>query len=456
MKLCLTLLLFTLGLNAQWSYLGEPGVSEWDSKWISTSVNPVSREPYVAFMDKHYRLSVKRWTGNEWVYVGKYDMSEGPIKHSSIDFNSKGVPYVAYTDGFAENSPTVRKFNGTEWEVLGKRGITGTSGNFISLDVDASDNVFVAFREGCAENPGGIRTSASVMKFNGTKWEFVGNRWLADTGQKYPGLMDLSLRVDSKGMPYVAYQDDSMDAPGGTTVKRFNGTSWEFVGKSSFAKWCAMYSRAIAIDSKDRPYLVCRNKQGTTTAMRFENGEWSEFGTPCPIVWGSEWGSIEIVNDVPYIAMQDYSAQRHLSVIRCIGGKWDFVEKQSVSPGSVMDVALAVDADENLYVAFADSKGPVTRWQLSVMKYSNPTVSVKENKNNNNINVFPNPSGSVFSIDGLSQEVEVIVQDITGKTVYRTPHFSGRELDLSHLPRGVYVLAIRTNEGVETKKLVLE
>ena len=82
------------------------------------------------------------------------------------------------------------------------------------------------------------------MKFDGNEWQLLGKSAFSDIGQYTHNSMDISIRVDSKGSPYVVYQDMSMDNSfvftGGTTVQRFNGTSWEKVGKQGFANWCAM------------------------------------------------------------------------------------------------------------------------------------------------------------------------------------------------------------------------
>jgi hypothetical protein len=78
-----------------------------------------------------------------------------------------------------------------------------------------------------------------------------------------------------------------------------------------------------------------------------------------------------------------------------------------------------------------------------------------------NINVYPNPSEGIYHIhvSGVSSKLELTVSDISGKVIQRS---SGEpkagtvntSLNLAKEAAGVYVLSIRSENGVLTRKLV--
>jgi hypothetical protein len=71
---------------------------------------------------------------------------------------------------------------------------------------------------------------------------------------------------------------------------------------------------------------------------------------------------------------------------------------------------------------------------------------------NNNIKVFPNPSHGIIHIEGDFDEAIVKVIDAYGRTLLAT---SLLNLDLKHLPSGIYFIIIATKQGAFTRKVVL-
>jgi hypothetical protein len=85
------------------------------------------------------------------------------------------------------------------------------------------------------------------------------------------------------------------------------------------------------------------------------------------------------------------------------------------------------------------------------------SVNLKENRTSDQLwNIFPNPSGDVFSIQGYSDEVMTIsVTDARGQLVRsETPQGKNKQVDLSAFSPGVYLLQIKAGDRRETKKLV--
>lgn len=78
--------------------------------------------------------------------------------------------------------------------------------------------------------------------------------------------------------------------------------------------------------------------------------------------------------------------------------------------------------------------------------------------------IYPNPSTGLFylTVDGFekSQQSELILTDVLGKEVAReevSPYGENdRELNLSHLPKGIYLAQLRIGEKMQVQKLILQ
>ncbi len=65
--------------------------------------------------------------------------------------------------------------------------------------------------------------------------------------------------------------------------------------------------------------------------------------------------------------------------------------------------------------------------------------------NNNEVNIFPNPSQGVLHINSKKKITNLIITDIIGKTFYKN-RFT-KKIDTSNLPRGLYILKLIFNDS---------
>ncbi len=76
--------------------------------------------------------------------------------------------------------------------------------------------------------------------------------------------------------------------------------------------------------------------------------------------------------------------------------------------------------------------------------------------------VFPNPASQRFTVQRAGQfagKAEISVQDLRGKSVFFTALEAERieqQVQLASVPAGVYILKIKSGEGVFTRKIVLQ
>jgi hypothetical protein len=76
-----------------------------------------------------------------------------------------------------------------------------------------------------------------------------------------------------------------------------------------------------------------------------------------------------------------------------------------------------------------------------------------------NWNIYPNPTNDKFIVEGLSEgKTQIIISDNIGKTVFNTTipqkGFITKNIDISHLNNGIYIIQISNNTTTITKKIV--
>ena len=76
------------------------------------------------------------------------------------------------------------------------------------------------------------------------------------------------------------------------------------------------------------------------------------------------------------------------------------------------------------------------------------------------LNIFPNPSDGLVQViyqGQLNNASPIRVIDASGKVVFQTLQRSSTEqLDLSHLPKGFYALQLETEQGILSKKMIIQ
>jgi hypothetical protein len=102
--------------------------------------------------------------------------------------------------------------------------------------------------------------------------------------------------------------------------------------------------------------------------------------------------------------------------------------------------------------------------QSDWLDISKSAVGVKENETLNSLNLFPNPSNGQVTLNYASSkasDLTISVINMLGATVY-TSNVAGnngilnQNLDLSNLTKGVYMINVACENGITTKKLIIQ
>lgn len=125
---------------------------------------------------------------------------------------------------------------------------------------------------------------------------------------------------------------------------------------------------------------------------------------------------------------------------------------------------LAPYAGNRIVLSFVNINGYGNSLFIDNVNITTSSVSIDNSFRQYRLQVYPNPGDGrfTFQIDELPiGRADLEVRDLTGRAVYqRTLEGTGQayssQLDLRHVAAGVYYLQVRTSNGQQVKKLVIE
>ena len=226
-----------------WEYLGGAGFTEAYAYSISLALGS-DNTPYVAFRDSENgsKLSVVKYNGSGWDYLGGASFTESYAYDISLALGSDNTPYVAFQDGENSDKLSVVKYNGSGWDYLGGAGFTESYVVYVSLALGSDNTPYVAFRDS------GNGSKLSVVKYNGSDWDYLGGAGFTE-GSAY----GISLALGSDNTPYVAFRDSGNGNK--LSVVKYNGSDWDYLGGAGFTEGYANHV-SLALGSDNSPYVA--------------------------------------------------------------------------------------------------------------------------------------------------------------------------------------------------------
>ncbi len=184
-----------------------------------------------------------------WSEIGSIGV-DNPKTNLIITINDYGIPYISFTDTDTGNRnwTSIMKLRGTSWENVSGARVSKSDGIVHSLIFDNDNNLYIADQSD---------SKSTVKKFDGITWKSVGTLNFNS--------LALSLDIDNKNTPYVAY----IKTNNIVGVQKFNGEEWEDVGVPTISAEQAS-SIKLVIDSKGIPYVAYNDKiSGKITVMKY-------------------------------------------------------------------------------------------------------------------------------------------------------------------------------------------
>ncbi len=264
----------------------------------------------------------------------------------TITSSSKPSGYVLNNLDCNDNSA-----NTSVWRNLGAAGFTTYGVSSTSIAVDNSSVPYIAFVNN--------NSSISVSKYVSGSWTSLPDA--SNSNGSY-----VSMALNSSGNPVVLYK-----AGYAATCKRYNGSSWDVLGSSTFTPSGADYtSLAIAPSGdiyaafKDLYYAV----NGKVTVMKYSGSSWSTVGTQGFSAGDANYVSIAVTaSGIPYVVYQDGANSNKATVRRYNGSTWETVGGAGFSAGTATYTTIAIDDAGTPYVSYCDGNSSS---KATVMKYN--------------------------------------------------------------------------------------
>jgi uncharacterized repeat protein (TIGR01451 family) len=289
---------------------------------------------YVAYSDSTYsdKVSVKKYVGNAWVYVGTPGFNTGYTEWAKIAFDTLGVPYVAFRQDNADIY--VMKFNGTSWVYVGTV-ITNTYD--ISLAINPITNQPHIFY--CDVN-NGLR--GNVKKFNGSSWISEGPANFTIGSAAYT-----NIKFDNLGNQYVAYSDNGLGIK--SIVKLFNGTNWVTVGSGTISAAQAHQTK-FKIDAQNNLYIVYLDQSTSYQPLchKFDGANWQMLGSYVTTGYVSDADvAVDNTGNVFVYYTQQYLNYYPGTVKRFFNGSWIPAGRQYIANASCKSNQIEINPVNN-------------------------------------------------------------------------------------------------------------
>jgi hypothetical protein len=212
------------------------------------------------------KTTVRRWTGSVWEPLGGKGISEGIADFQTITTGPEGVIWVAYEDNPRLGAITVLKWNpGTErWSQFGDF-ISQQKGRNLHLETDHDGNPWIAFED----FNHGRRTTVMRWDPAAADWKVVGRNGISQARS-----WNQTVRFHPNGTPWVSFLDGGdWDGPENwkPTVMLWNGYEWRTAGDRGISRMGAS-NPSFVIDSRGRPWIAYQDEYNyeRTTVRRWQ------------------------------------------------------------------------------------------------------------------------------------------------------------------------------------------
>lgn len=353
--------------GAKWVFVGPENISNGGALFISIA-NSTANVPFVAYADWAVagKATVKKLDGGNWVTVGSAGFSSATVTYTSIAVDAGGIPYIAYSEN---EKAVVKKFNGTTWENVGGAAVSSGNGLFPVLSISPSGILYVAYADDSNDD------KARVKKFNGTAWEDVGSPSVSEAAIQSA----FSFTTAADGTPYIAYNDGDLYNSHSGKVKKLNGTSWELVGtviSSPANKFLSPIK--LAISSAGVPYAAFSAVNQSTafyfsegmTVQKLNGASWETVEPLVTTIGSSDYAQSLAIDGTDKLYVNYLNLQtdgRTLNVAAFNGSSWQGVGNVGISEGVAEQVQTVLDAAGTPYIAYTEN-GHLNK----VKKYNGP------------------------------------------------------------------------------------
>lgn len=222
---------------------------------------------------------------------------------------------------------------------------------------------------------------AALLTFKDGSWN--------DLGQASDGRIGsyMDITFNSKGVPYISYQDYT-NGNREITVNKYSNSSWSVVGQKGVGSGRSSY-QTLSFVNDDKLLLAATHDRGGVLARRelsihfFENNSWTVDQTiPDRSADLTSYNAVSVKQgDAVFVASYNpVSEDNSISVHKYSNNAWGTVIDKWADPEatgiSYRGLDMDVDKDGNVYVVFVDNSSAGEQ-RLRVIKYNSSSKEVE-------------------------------------------------------------------------------
>ncbi len=452
------------------------------------------------------------WAVGEYGRIFKFDGQSWNWQNSTTGSGLLDVWAINETDVLALAFNRIYRYNGDVWSLEYTMG--GTGRDIWGIDDNSNiwivgqDNLIVKYNTTTmtwTENEPGTNSSmgdiwasddshawalgGGMREFDGHTWRRVSvpttyghvsciwgldenNIWAAgETFLKYDGS---TWQEDSTGLTEELIEMWGKDGENIWAITRsgliykYDGTSWFLHGTSTSGDLLGIWG-----SGSGKIWAVGWNG----TILKFDGTNWSPEPTPVSDrlndIWGIDDNNIWVIGNNGVILKYDGVSwiQQNSGTSSNLRGIWgvDSLNIWAVGGGGSI---LRYDGNSwepydswkpykeffnyNIFDVWGTKNGIWITTLMGTILHTdiNLLVPVDEAVNSNEINIFPNPTKDIIKIEGLREGAfHCQMFDVMGK-LQMEGSINNHELDISHLPAGMYFLKIKQAYNYMTKSII--
>lgn len=204
-----------------------------------------------------------------WEIVGNVNYGHGYYDIQELEMIND-VPHVIYED-YNTGDLTMSVYENNTWSVPTNGIISTHAGGHYRSVADTNGIIYVAYYDGDATG------DVSVKKWNGTNWEFVGAEGFG-VGAVVGYTMQIRCLSDNSIIVAYPAQHSVSTGFGDLDIFRFNGVSWEYIGQNVAGEEVGYLSMAVL--STDEIYINYRTIGYDSRTVKYDGVNWNVLTTP--------------------------------------------------------------------------------------------------------------------------------------------------------------------------------
>jgi hypothetical protein len=373
-------------------------------------------------------------------------------------FNSASIAFG--NDTLTQSNNGSSKYFIVKYDLSGNElwAKTATGSNDVegyAVSVDGAGNVFVTGNfQGSSVSFGSITLSSSGLNdIFILKYDPAGNlTWAKSVGGASVEL-SYSICTDKNGNTFVAgYFSSSSITFGTVTLTLQQGSMNAFVAKYDNSG-NVLWAKSAWGNSGQEIYSVSSDTSGNIYVAGFFSSTILDFGTATVVAPPANCSPNNC--DPLFVAKYDLNGNILCADALSSGGD----DLCGISADRFGNAYLSGDFMAHTFIVGHDTLIPQGEENIFVAKYNcKGTEGIFGFDEQNGIEIFPNPSNGIFTVKIENGKIEnAEVYNMLGEIVNKNFESNSQmQIDLTTQANGIYFLFIKTEKGVETRKIMIQ